>query len=124
MLSKKSIRIISIVILAVMLLMTMSSVVFAEPVGGVEVNANVDAVDANAKNLAATVLGYVKYVGIMIAVGMLIYMGIKYVTAAPDGKAQMKQQLTIYIIGFVFIVGATVVIGILESALKSATGAL
>ena len=45
-------------------------------------------------------------------------LGIKYVTSAPEGKANLKGQLGVYVLGFVFIVAATTVVGILETTLK------
>ena len=57
------------------------------------------------------------WVGVMIAVGMMIFLGIKYVTASPDGKADLKKQLGIYVLGLVLILAATTIVGIIANAL-------
>ncbi len=113
MLSKKSVKIISIILLAVILLMSVGNVVFAGVAD--QFNPDTSAIEGTgAKGVANTVLGALKWAGVAIAVGMLIFLGIKYVTSSPDGKANLKGQLGIYVLGFVFIVGATVIIGILQ----------
>ena len=103
MLSKKSIKILSIVLLVVMLLVTFSSAVFAEPIANT-VQPDTTAVNGtNAANIAKTALGALKWLGIVVAVGMLIFLGIKYVTSSPEGKANLKGQLGIYVLGLAFI---------------------
>ena len=47
----------------------------------------------------------------------MIFLGIKYVTSSPEGKANLKGQLGIYILGLVFILAATVIVGILDNAI-------
>ena len=120
MLSKKSIKILSIAILLIMILMTFCNVVLAAETITFDPTTPSD---TRATNLANTILGAIKWIGVAIAVGMLIFLGIKYVTSSPDGKANLKGQLGIYILGFVFIVGATVIVGILEGLVLNGNGA-
>lgn len=114
MLSKKSIRIISVIVLAVMMLMVFASPVLAVP-SDIKVDENSALSNTGAGDIASTVLGAIKWIGIAIAIGMLMFLGIKYVTSSPEGKADLKKQLGIYVIGFAFIVGATTIVGVLES---------
>ena len=113
-LNKKSVRILSIIFLTVVLLMSVGNVVFAagDALGGI--NPTITAPEGGA-DIANKILGILMWVGVAIAVGMLIFLGIKYVTSSPDGKADLKKQLGIYILGFVFIVGATTIVGILAN---------
>lgn len=113
MLSKKSIRIISVIVLAVMMLM-----VFASPVMAISetITVNDNALQGtNAATIAGTVLGAIKWIGVAIAIGMLMFLGIKYITSSPEGKADLKKQLGVYVLGFVLLVAATVIVGILET---------
>ena len=119
MLNKKSMKVISIVILAIVLLMSIGSTVFAAD--GIAGNFEPDTTaiaGSSANSVIKTVLGALKWIGVAIAVGMLIFLGIKYVTSAPEGKANLKGQLGVYVLGFVFIVAATTVVGILETTLQ------
>lgn len=62
-------------------------------------------------NATNTILGFVQFVGYAIAIGMLIYIGIKYATASANEKADLKSMSVKYVIGAVLIAGATAVAG-------------
>ena len=114
MLKKKSVKILGIVLIVAVMLMTFGSMSFAnisDGLGGTDFN------NQQATDLANTVLGALKWAGVAIAIGMMIFLGIKYVTSSPEGKANLKGQLGIYILGLVFILAATVIVGILENAI-------
>ena len=51
---------------------------------------------------ASYVAGYISYVADVVCVVMLMYLGIKYITAAPEGKAEVKKHL-LYITIALFI---------------------
>lgn len=51
----------------------------------------------------AIVAGYIKYFAIVIAVIVLMYLGIKFIIAAPEGKAEVKKQLIVAFIGIVIL---------------------
>ena len=114
-LNKKSVKILSIVLLVVTLTMCFSPIVFADGIG--DFDASPKTPDGKATSLANTILGTLTWVGIAIAIGMLIFLGIKYVTSSPDGKADLKKNLGVYVIGFVLIVAATTIVGILNTAI-------
>lgn len=56
--------------------------------------------------IAQGFLGVMQWVGYAIAVGSLIYLGIKYVLAAADEKATLKNAAWKYILGALLISGA------------------
>ena len=105
---KKKISIITILCVALAML---TSVCFAaaipDPAKGVTI----------ADGFGEKVLGAVQYVGIFIAVGMLIYIGIKYVMAAPSEKGDLKKNLPTYIIGVVLILFASGIVRIIRTAI-------
>ena len=53
------------------------------------------------------VLGVIQLVGTAIAIFMLIYIGIKYVVAAPSEKADIKKTAFIYVVAAIFIFAAS-----------------
>ena len=55
------------------------------------------------------IVGTLQWVGYAIAVGMLVFIGIKYVMASANEKADLKQSLVKYVIGAVLIVFATTI---------------
>ena len=55
------------------------------------------------------IVGTLQWVGYAIAIGMLVFIGIKYVMASANEKADLKQSLVKYVIGAVLIVFATTI---------------
>lgn len=68
------------------------------------------------------ILGVVKVVGYTFAVGMLLYVGIKYVMASANEKADLKKGSISYVIGAVIIFGASALIGIMEDLAPEVVG--
>lgn len=74
------------------------------------------------KTIAASVIGTLKWCGYAVAIGMLIYVGIKYTMAAADDKASMKGILVKVVIGSLIIAGsATIVDFILSISTSTST---
>lgn len=71
---------------------------------------------SGAGTTASMVLGAMQWIGYAIAVGMLIYIGIKYVMASADEKANLKNAMIRYIIGAVLIAGGVTIAGWIFSA--------
>lgn len=63
-------------------------------------------------NVAWNISNTIIAVGYSIAVGMLIYIGIKYITGAADAKANMKSAIVNYLIGAFLVFCATTVASI------------
>lgn len=49
------------------------------------------------------VLGIIQAAGIVAGVVIIAYMGVKYITSSPDGKAEIKKQAAIYVLGAAFL---------------------
>lgn len=60
------------------------------------------------------ILGIVQVVAISIAVIMLIVLGIKYMSAAPAEKADIKKGAMIYVVGALLLFGTTFILGIIK----------
>lgn len=52
-----------------------------------------------------TILGYIQWIGIAIAIGYLIIMGIRFTVGSVDDKAEIKKHMVPFLIGLVLIVG-------------------
>lgn len=61
------------------------------------------------------ILGVVTYVCYAAAVVMLLYLGVKYITASPEGKAEIKKSAIIYVIGAVLVFAAGTVITMIKN---------
>lgn len=62
-------------------------------------------------NIIGSILTVVQVIGMGVAVIMLIVLAIKYISAAPGDKADIKKHAVVYIVGAVVLFAAT---GILQ----------
>ena len=106
---KKIVRIIGILILAMLL---GSTFVFAD-----DINTGVyHGGSQSIRNAGSLILGVVQVVGTSIAVIMLVIIAIRYFTAAPEAKADIKSQLIPYVIGAVLLFAASNLVSIVATA--------
>lgn len=101
-------KILSIVMIAVMLVATLSNVVLAK--GTSIAGLNIKQKNTNASNkvgdLGGQILQVIRTVGTIAAVITLIILGIKYMMGSAEEKAEYKKTLTPYIIGAVLVLAA------------------
>ena len=50
------------------------------------------------------------------AVVLLILLGIKFMTASPEGKAEVKKSAVIYVVGAILVFFASVILGIIKDS--------
>ena len=65
-------------------------------------------------NIMGGLINITSIVGAGIAIIMLIVIGIKYVSAAPEGKAEAKKDLTGYAIGAVILFATSGILQLLQ----------
>lgn len=65
--------------------------------------------DINAKG--TTILSAILWVGYAIALGMVVFIGIKYILGAADAKANMKSAITNWLIGAFIVFMCTTIAG-------------
>ena len=75
-----------------------------------------DAVDTTgtarvAQRILQAILTIAQVIGVGVAVIMLIVLAIKYISAAPSDKAEIKKHIVVYVVGAVVLLAAC---GILE----------
>ena len=62
---------------------------------------------ANVKKTGGKIVGLIRVVGTMVAVGMIIVLGIKYMMGSAEERAEYKKTLFPYIVGAILIFGAS-----------------
>lgn len=116
----KTLKIMAIVILTIISTLLITSNVLATGAG---LNATITAENSeaatNVTKVAGQVLNIVQIVGVAVATIMLTVLGIKYVSASPNEKAEYKKGMTIYVIGAILLFGASIVIGIIKNFIKA-----
>lgn len=115
-------KILTIILIALIVLMATLPVCFAADKGKAADYMDPGGVTAKATDAAAStqtflwsVLGIVQVVAISLAVIMLIVLGVKYVSAAPAEKADIKQSAMIYVVGAILMFGASGIIQIIKT---------
>ena len=69
--------------------------------------------------IVSNVIWIIQTIAIAAAVIMLMFVGIKFVTASPEGKAEIKKTAVIYVVGAILLLAASGVLGIIQSLAKN-----
>lgn len=65
------------------------------------------------ETFGATVGSVVQIVGTMVSVGTIIIIGIRYVIASADEKAEYRERMIPYLIGAVLLFGASNIVNVI-----------
>ena len=66
----------------------------------------------------AGILNVAKLIGVGVAVIMLIVLAIKYISAAPGDKAEIKKHDTVYVVGAIVLFGASGILDIIRQFIE------
>lgn len=78
------------------------------------------AIDGDMQSLAGKAIGIAQFIGIGIAVVMLIFYGVRYFTADPAKQGDLKKALWGYLIGAVCIFGAVIILEFIKGTVENA----
>lgn len=93
----KKLRVLSIVIIIIMVL---SNTIYASDLtSGIDIPSGGQGLDEAGNKI----LGAVQVVGTIVSVGMLMIIGIKYMLASTEEKAEYKKTFWVYIVGAIFV---------------------
>ena len=70
--------------------------------------------DDSLTNIIGALITMVRIVGTGVAIIMLIVLAIKYISAAPGDKADIKKHAVVYVVGAVVLFAATGILGIVQ----------
>lgn len=112
--SDRKVKIISTMIICLILILTATVVNAAADISDFKPQET----DASDKIAGGTgvVITVVQTIGIGIAIVMLIALAIKYISAAPSDKADIKKSAIVYIIGAILLFAASGILQIFKSA--------
>lgn len=114
---KKSIKVISTLLLAIMLVASIAETVLAvDPntvLNGLNGNGNVQTNDLT--KVGNNIVTIIQVVGIVIAVIVLLVIGIKYMMGSASEKAEYKKTMIPYIVGAVLIFAGTSLVRVIYS---------
>lgn len=114
---KKSIKVISTLLLAIMLVTSIAGTVLAvDPntvLNGLNGDGNVQTNDLT--KVGNNIVTIIQVVGIVIAVIVLLVIGIKYMMGSASEKAEYKKTMIPYIVGAVLIFAGTSLVRVIYS---------
>lgn len=114
---KKSIKVISTLLLAIMLVTSIAGTVLAvDPntvLNGLNGNGNLQINDLT--KVGNNIVTIIQVVGIVIAVIVLLVIGIKYMMGSASEKAEYKKTMIPYIVGAVLIFAGTSLVRVIYS---------
>ena len=109
---KRMARVLSLVLV---LVVCFSVSVLAVPPGQfVSTSVSISALD----KLGATIIGVLQVIATIVAIAVLLFIGIKYLLAAPGEKANIKTVLVPYLIGAILIFATVPILEIFQSFAK------
>lgn len=109
-------KLITFLIIMVVMIMAMSSVVFAKKIN---TTITIDPVAAGATNeITGRILGRIQVIGSIISVVALIVIGIRYMLSSVQEKANLKGVLIYYIIGAVLVFATSNVLSIVYNIIN------
>jgi len=111
--SKRTAQIITVLTIMLGILFA-TSMVFAEDFYSIPTAVSTNA-NSSIANIGGMVLTIAQIVGSSVAVIMLIVLAIKYISAAPNDKADIKKHAVVYIVGAIVLFAASGLLGIVKS---------
>lgn len=119
---KKTVRIISTILLTIMLVTSIAGVVFAAP----DIDKTIGDIDgAKAEDttkvttIGGKIINIIQVVGIVVAIAVVLIIGIKYMTGSVEQKAEYKKVMIPYIIGAVLLVAGTSIVKVIFNTINS-----
>ena len=107
----------AVMVIAMIVAMTTSVFAISIPTGN-----DASAVPSGMTSAASTVISVVQFVCYAAAVIMLMVLGIKFVSASPDGKAEIKKSAVIYVVGALLVFFAALILGWIKDINFSSEG--
>ena len=100
---KKTVKIISTILIALFVVCAVANVALADGVDPSQFTGS----QGNMNKVGNQVIYLIRLIGTMISVGVLVILGVKYMTASPEGKADFKSTMIPYLVGAVLVFAAT-----------------
>lgn len=127
---KKTTKIIGMMLIALMLVLTMTTVCSARSTGGdidpAGIANGLHGTESGAQgqviDIGNQLIGIITTVGVVVAVIILLVLGIKYMMGSASEKAEYKKTMIPYLVGAILIFGASAITQVVVSVASGITG--
>ena len=65
----------------------------------------------------SNIIGIVQFICYAAAVILLVYLGVKWISAAPEGKADIKKSAIIYVVGAALVFAAGAILQVIRDVM-------
>lgn len=122
--SKKTVKFIVLLVVAIMAISTLSQVVLAANEVTQNTSLSVTQFDnkgdktgasSSIQSIIGAFITIVQVVGTGVAIIMLVVLAIKYISAAPSDKAEIKKHAVVYVVGAIVLFAASGILGIIKN---------
>lgn len=117
----KTMKILSIVLMAIMLVASISTISMATS-GGVDagniagqLTGTASKAQGQVTSIGNQIIGILTTVGVVVAVVVLLILGIKYMMGSASEKAEYKKTMIPYLVGAILIFGASAITKVVVS---------
>lgn len=115
-LTKKTAKIINILTIALAVVFLMNNIVLAAAFDGYgNITASSSTLQGCMSTITGSILGIVQTIGMAVAIIMLVVLAIKYISAAPNDKAEIKKHAVVYIVGAIVLFAASGIVGLIKT---------
>jgi len=123
---KKSLKIVSIMMMAIMMIMVATPVFAANEtlkgsesvIGALDSKADDQSAPSELTDLAGTILGFLRNASYIIGALVLVIIGIKYMMGSLEEKADYKKSMIPLVVGIIVVVSATTIAKFLFDTFK------
>lgn len=105
---KRAYKVMSVAIIAVMLVCTLSTTIFATMTPS-SVTAQSTGADSEIASIGGKIFSAIRTAGVVLSVVMLAVLGVKYMMGSAEEKSEYKKSMMPYLIGALLIFGASVI---------------
>lgn len=120
--AKKVMKMLAIMLVALMVVAVSSQAVLAKTDSSASTDlTQFDSLGDNsgasksAQNIIGALITIVQVIGTGVAIIMLIVLAIKYISAAPGDKADIKKHAVVYVVGAIILFAATGILQIIKT---------
>lgn len=104
---KKTIKIISTILIVMMLVTTVANIAFALSPSDIKGDSNADTTDIT--SIGNKVMALIQTFGIVLSVIIIAFLGVKYMVGSPEEKGEYKKSMLPYLIGAILIFSASTI---------------
>lgn len=125
--TKKVMKIVAI-LLTVAVIASLATCVLATGEDGIDLHAFDGKTDnsgagTSITNIIGALINIIQIIGSGVAIIMLIVLAIKYISAAPGDKADIKKHAVVYVVGAIVLFAATGILQIIKNFSKNVNAA-